>query len=96
MSEYAFGYSNLRWLGIAVRRIAFRMMESPEALPSVAEGWRRHPSLQHRNRIYLLERRNTPSAIPTYGGWSSIEGRRLESPEALPSVAEGWRRHPSL
>jgi len=29
MSEYALGYSNLRWLGIAVRRIAFRMMESP-------------------------------------------------------------------
>ncbi|MGK9067487.1 hypothetical protein KXR72_20260, partial [Stutzerimonas chloritidismutans] len=34
--EYAFGYSNLHSLGTGpVRRIAFRRMESPEALPSV-------------------------------------------------------------
>ncbi|GEM_PF-6620080 len=69
----------------AVRRIAFRMMESPEALPSSVTRCRPRPLGQSPHRPDPPEHRNTPSAMPIYVGWALIVVRT-----ALPSVAAAW------
>ncbi|GEM_PF-4159462 len=106
-SEYAFGYSNLRWLGIDCGSCgasvgcrgmgtssrpncgtADRFSYDGIAGGASVVGYRGVGpvlSANHHYRPDPPERRNTPSAIPTYGGWALVVVRT-----APPSVAAVW------